>query len=298
MKPSLRDYLYFSKAQRRGVLGLLLILFLVYGWRQYFLLQLSKEDQDKFEIYAELIQYSKLEESKFIASQDEESDQPLKLFNFDPNQIGLEGWKALGFSEKQALSILNYRAKGGKFKVKADLAKMYVVSEEKFRELKAYILLADTIPSGKEERFQTSFKQAVVSIIELNTADSLDLISLKGIGPVYASRILKYKKLLGGYCSLDQLKEVWGLKDSTVNSISERLRVESSLIQQIDINHSDTRSLAAHPYIDWNTAKAIVNYREQHGSYSEVRDLQKIYLMNDSLLRRIFPYLAVYKKDL
>lgn len=298
MKASLRDYLYFSKAQRRGLLLLILLLLAGFVSKHYYLEYISQKNQDKFRFYAQIIEdpISELPQSSSLEKQ--EVKESLDFFHFDPNTIDLDEWQSLGFSEKQAQSILNYRNKGGEFRVKSDLAKMYVVSEEKYDLLEEYILLPDELPLLNENDLSTEKEEKRVLLVEINSADSSTLIALRGIGPVYASRIIKYRSLLGGFNSTEQLTEVWGLSDSTVQVLQNSIEVDLIRIKKIDINSTDVRRLASHPYIDWTAAKAIVKYREQHGQYKQLDELRNIYLINDSLFQRILPYLAVDKKDL
>ncbi len=222
-----------------------------------------------------------------------EYKEEVKLFNFDPNSLDLEGWVDLGLSAKQAQSILNYREKGGRFNVKKDLAKMYTISQEKFVELQPYILLPDTIAKERLWRNEpvTEADNAEPLLIELNGADSISLIRLSGIGPTYSSRIIKYRDLLGGFYSLDQLHEVWGLKDSTIEKIKPNLKIAHASWQMININSASIKELSAHPYIDWKIAKAIVNYRSQHGKFTELKNLKALYVLDDSLIHHFSPYL-------
>lgn len=293
MKPALRDYFYFSKAQRRGVLALLILIAAGLSFQEYIRYRSAQNYRELAIQFAEIPPLAVEEESSPTNEKKEKS--AVELFPFDPNKIGLEQWVSLGLSERQAATILTYIEKGGVFRIKSDLQKMYTVSEEKYQELEPYILLDDTLPSREIFRKETKSADRTMKplVLDLNTADSLELTRLKGIGPVYASRIIKYRTSLGGFISLEQLKEVWGLRDSTIRSIEANLVIENKELKRLNVNLLDAKELVRHPYIDWNLAKAIVNYRQQHGEYQNVEDLKKIYVLNDSLFNRIFPYLAV-----
>lgn len=163
-----------------------------------------------------------------------------KPFEFDPNSVTLDQLVELGFSERQAEVIMNYRAKGGTFRKKEDFAKMYVVSEAMFERLKPYI----NIPK-----------------VELNGADSAALVSLHGIGPYYAKKIIAYRERLGGFYSAEQLLEIDGMDEERFAGLKEYIDVDSLKIKQFPLWELHQDSIAAHPYIGAYAAKGIVRYR-------------------------------------
>lgn len=122
-------------------------------------------------------------------------------------------------------------------------------------------------------------------IIEINTADSAKLVSLPGIGPVYAGRILKYRGLLGGYFSCEQLLEVYGMDSSRYAGISEYITQDASLLSKIAINEADFKTLLRHPYLDYETVKQIVNYRKYNGT-----------IPNTDTLKAVIAYDPMYEK--
>lgn len=130
-------------------------------------------------------------------------------------------------------------------------------------------------------------------MLNINTTDSLDLMSLPGIGEVFASRIVKYRDLLGGYYYKDQLYEIYGMDSSLVLSIQQYLWIDKSKINRINVNNSTMKRLYSHPYISYKLAKLIVKYREHHGLYNNLEDLKKIPLIDDQLFRKIVVYLVI-----
>lgn len=129
-------------------------------------------------------------------------------------------------------------------------------------------------------------------MLNINTTDSLDLMSIPGIGEVYASRIIKYRDLLGGYYYKDQLYEVYGMDSSLVLSIQQYVWIDKSEIHRINVNKSTMKQLYSHPYISYKLAKLIVKYREHHGFYTNIEDLKKIPLIDGQLFRKIVVYLV------
>ena len=129
--------------------------------------------------------------------------------------------------------------------------------------------------------------------IEINSADSLDLMSLRGIGYVYAKRIINYRKLLGGYCQKEQLLEVWGMDTARYNMIKSYIEVNRDSIHKININKVSFKKLIKHPYIKFEIAKAISDYKNVHGDFKVISDMRKCSLINDSIFRKLSPYIDV-----
>ncbi len=128
-------------------------------------------------------------------------------------------------------------------------------------------------------------------LLEINSSDSASLVRLPGIGPVLSSRILKYRKLIGGFVSVDQLKEVYGLKEETFNMISAKVCADSLLIRKIKINKADYRELIRHPYFQRNEVPGILKYRELQGKIRSIKDLTDNNLISPETSKRIRAYL-------
>ena len=128
-------------------------------------------------------------------------------------------------------------------------------------------------------------------VLNLNICDSASLVALPGIGPVLSSRIIKYRNLIGGYVSVDQLKEVYGLPEETFEMISARVEADSLTIREIRINEWDYRQLIRHPYFERSEVSAILKYRELNGRISGIRDMIENNLVSVETAKRIRPYL-------
>lgn len=129
--------------------------------------------------------------------------------------------------------------------------------------------------------------------IEINSADIFELKKLDSIGPVRAKRIIQYRNLLGGFFKKEQLLEVYSINAPVYESISEFIEVDGSKIKKRNINTCPIYQLNLHPYITWNVASAIVNYRDRHGKYANVSGIRKTDLVDDALFRKIAPYLTI-----
>ncbi|WP_425392966.1 ComEA family DNA-binding protein [Ekhidna sp.] len=127
-------------------------------------------------------------------------------------------------------------------------------------------------------------------VLDINTATAEELQRVKGIGPTYSERIIKYRDLLGGFADTTQLYEVYGLKEETIHRLLESFYV-SNPIHSIDINADSVSLLARHPYISYDLARVIINYRKEHGDIQRVEELIKIKAIDERTFRRLKPYL-------
>lgn len=132
-------------------------------------------------------------------------------------------------------------------------------------------------------------KEALV--FDLNSADTMDLQQLRGIGPVFARRIVNYRSLLGGYVRKEQLLEVYGMKPELYQTIAPYLTVDSVEVVRLNLNTATLNQLKRHPYITYHQAKAIVQYRSKVGLFNTPDDLLKVNLIDENTYNRIIPYI-------
>jgi len=129
---------------------------------------------------------------------------------------------------------------------------------------------------------------------DLNLADTTQLKTIYGIGPVIARRIITYRTNLGGFISTDQLYEVWGLDSTVVGRLTAKcVIVPGFMPNQLAINRCSEQELARHPYLRTKLARAIVNYRFQHGNFASVDDLKKIEIVDEKVFLRIERYITL-----
>ncbi len=215
------------------------------------------------------------------------------LFPFDPNTASEQELLSLGIPEKVVQIILRYREKGGKYRRKEDLLKIYTLPETVYQRLEPYIQIGGTapipvvsldVPPSYENTPRTV-------IIDINQAAESDWQTLKGIGPAYAARIVRFREALGGFASVEQVAETRGLPDSIFQLIRLQLR-PSPVLRRLAVNTANAETLAGHPYIDKRLAEAIVAYRQQHGNFRSAEDLKKVYALKSDLLEKLEPYLS------
>lgn len=219
------------------------------------------------------------------------------LFYFNPNQLPEERWLALGFSEKQIQVIKKYEKKGGRFRNKADLAKIYVISDAQFQRISPYLLFDSSAvkrPTGRVAGdVASSTTKSNTLLIDLNRADTTTLKRLHGIGSAFSKRIIAYRERLGGYYSLDQLKDVYGLPPELLSAIRHQLYVDGAFpLHKISFTTATAADLMRHPYINQKTATLLIRYRDQHAPIKGIADLENIFALPEGFLRKIEPYLS------
>lgn len=224
--------------------------------------------------------YSKTDTQKSPRfARQESSPVVIDCLVFDPNTVQADELTAMGVSAYVAQNIAKFRQAGGSFRQAGDLRKIYGMDSTTYASLAACI----EIPSSIAQRTH-------VVTIDINIAGMDEWKSLPGIGEGYARRILNFRNALGGFISIDQVAETYGLPEETFAAIRGKLMMSGDL-RAIDINTAEVSELAAHPYITHKQAETIVNYRSHHGSFAQVDDLMHIYSLNSAWLSRVHQYL-------
>jgi competence ComEA-like helix-hairpin-helix protein len=248
----------------------------------------------------------------------------VKMHGFDPNKMGKEDWLQLGLPERVSLTISRYIERGGRFRRPEDLRKIYGLNISEYERLLPFVHItgkADSFarrsvylaelkrdPSGikqKDTAFQilpfdkkakagSYYLEKKLEITDVNFSDSADWSKLPGIGDRLASRIVHFRKKLGGFYRIDQVGETFGLPDTVFRKLKPVLRLSPPHIVQLDVNKASKEMLQAHPYIGFQIAKAIVTYRTQHGNFRSVDELLQLAQMDTQRFEKIKPYFTVY----
>lgn len=218
-----------------------------------------------------------------------------ELFYFNPNTLSPAGWKRLGLKERTIKTIENYLRKGGHFKKPEDLQRIYGLPKNKYEQLVPFIRIPEMqdhkqVATNAPKSFE---KHNYNLIIDANTSDTSAFINLPGIGSKLATRIVNFREKLGGFYSVEQVGETYGVPDSTFQKIKPHLQILNPEIKKININTASKDELKIHPYIKWNLANAIVEYRTQHGDFKSLSDLKKISTITDEVFEKITNYLWV-----
>jgi competence protein ComEA len=295
----IRNWLGFSRKETNGFLILLPLVMLILFSEPLYRLWLSNQADD----------FTKDEQKldSLIAAWDKPDDsvntEPLnfptissaELKPFDPNKTSVEELQKLGFSKNLSTRIAHYRQKGGVFRVKSDLMKIYGMDSSLYVQLHAYILLPEYYEKVKKDVAQfTSPGEKKNLTFDINTADTTQLKNINGIGSTLAKRIIKFRDGLGGFISLGQLNEVYGLDSTVINRLNHASYVDKNFEpKKINMNAADEKMLSDHPYIKRMIAKAIVAYRFQHGTFKTVNDIRNIQVIGSSEADKLAPYLKV-----
>lgn len=312
IKSFFKEFFTLSKSEQRGIIvfSILIIIMIISTLLIPVFHQKEKVDHSAFQseiekfyqaqqILSDSIQIEKLQnrgELDFALA-----ERKIKPFPFDPNNLSENQWIKMGFTPKQAKSIKNYEAKGGKFKTKEDVKKMYAISPVEYQLLAPYILLPDKTEFESRKSKDKEFTQSksnypekrTPETIELNAADSAALVDKLLLSPWQASRVVKYRNLLGGYYQASQLSEVYGFSQTVLSRSLPYVLVDTTLIIKIDLNNSTFKEILRHPYTNYEMTQAIVNKRQKEGKYKSVNELKEITLISDSIYHKLRPYIKV-----
>ncbi|MEL7123165.1 MAG: helix-hairpin-helix domain-containing protein [Bacteroidota bacterium] len=282
----LKQMIYLNIDDRRAVIAFLSIGYLMLLSPVFF------KNFDNHEVKGEWVSDLKHTLDTII---DEQKDS-LKLFLFDPNSIELDSMLMMGLPAKVCYTIDKYRKSGGTFYKAKDLLKIYGLDSTLYNEMAPFIKIPSKQPQLKRVKKFNSAKANKPSKaikININEATMEEWKKLYGIGPAISKRIVNFRSKLGGFVSVDQVGETYGLADSTFINIKKQLFIDEGFLpQKIEINLLDIAGLAAHPYIQWKEAKAIFYYRMNHGPYENIMDLKKVKLISKEEVLKLEPYLS------
>lgn len=296
--------LSLSHSQANGLLILfplmLVILFSEPAWRLYVRHRQVDHSADIARLDSMIASWRR--HDSFNRSNDSQrisrSDPGAKLFHFNPNTIDSNRLMDLGFSAKMASRVVRYRLKGGKFKIRQDVSKIYGLDSAFYSRLYPFIDLPTGVarPAGKaawRKDPKLPFVKEVVPPFDINEADTGQLKKIRGIGDKLSLRLVRYRDALGGFITLDQLSEIYGLDTAVISRIREKTFIKPGFVpRHVNINVVSEKELADHPYLERSGARSIVAYRFQHGNFKSLEDLGKIGGLDQKAIRKLIPYLT------
>ena len=298
-KKIVEEYLRFSRADRIAVLcltAMILIIYFLPGWLVPPEQEFPLKPGSALARAIDSLNASVLPESTRIERPGKPGEtRTTSLFSFDPNTLDAKGWRSLGLPERTITTILHYTARGGRFRKPDDLQKVWGLPKGFYEKVR------DSIRIRNEERPAnpalapgnfTPSRPARAAEVDINHSDTAEWIALPGIGAKLAGRIVAFREKLGGFISIDQVGEVYGLRDSVFQKIRSSLQGGGS-VKTLNINQATKDELKQHPYLRWSLANAIVNYREQHGKFNSIEELKNISLIDVKLFEKIKSYLSV-----
>lgn len=312
-KEYFKDYFVFTKKERIGIIILLAGIFTITILPIFFPIFSDEDSYDHsgfkreieaFTQEAALQKTTAADESEFENDYSYGEGNPERKrseFYFDPNTASLEDWIRLGVKERTAATVLKYVSKGGKFYKPDDIQKIYGLSKKDSERLMPYVRIENKAKSpgfvsypkdNYPEKEKKSFQAKEIPAICINTADTLTFALLPGIGNRLANRIVNFRNRLGGFHTIEQVGETYWLPDSTFQKIKPNLFLEKMGIKKININLASVDDLKSHPYIRFQIANAIVQYRAQHGNYKTAEEVKKIMIVTDSIFIKMAPYIT------
>lgn len=314
MFKNLEGFFSFSRAERNGFILLSVLIFILIGlisvqryWQNSQLSSYPEPNSVEFysidsllAVQAERKQNEQKKDpywKKNRPARKKKMKDP-ELFPFNPNTLDQKGWEQLGFSEKQAASIIKYKKKGGKFYQKEDVKKLYVVDAKKYAQLEPYIELEQqSLIENERDSIAVEVaapKETTEKVeLEINTATKEAFQRLKGIGEILSERIVKFRNRLGGFHKTQQLLEVYGLKPEVFETFHTQLTVNQDVIKQLSVNTIVFKDLLKHPYFDYDLVKELMNYRDKNGHFHSLDQLKSLDLMTPELFGNIEPYLSI-----
>jgi DNA uptake protein ComE-like DNA-binding protein len=235
-------------------------------------------------LYNRLKPYIRLTQKPSFTAMGNSARVNRNFFEFDPNSVTEEQLYQLGFNAFQTRNLLAFRNKGGRFHQKSDVLKIFGMDSVFYREIKGFILITPTQRQIMVEKVQP--------IIELNVTDSAELTTLPGIGPVFAGRIIHYRQVVGGFFSIDQLQEVYGMTPEKFLGLKSLVKTDPSLITPLRLNFADYSVLNRHPYISSKQAGNIISWRSAHGPFINMEILKENGIFDENAYNKVKPYLT------
>lgn len=296
------NQIYHRKKERLGLSVIIFLILIVLAMRSYYL-NYSEPDHNRYKDLISQVDFVSEDNNNKTLKQKKhkKSPTPTIRFSFDPNSLSEDSFSLLGLPKYVGANIEKYRAKGGKFRTPYDLKRIYGIEKYynnisdliSIKKINAPIHIRKTVEKITEKTYLLKEPDSR-RVIELNTADSIDLLELKGIGPFYAKTILEMRQKLGGFANAKQLTEAYGVPDTILQTIDPKwIKIDLTKIRKINLNTADFITLVKHPYLNKNQTNAILAYRRAHGGFKSAEDLKKIHLISNEDYAKLRWYLEV-----
>lgn len=308
MQNSLKDFFYFSRGERRGILTLIVVIggVLLSGYlisvcqqrgsiRPMDMAEEASVRHEYEEFMASLEKKEQPRKRQYAYNERKKENTPIVPAPFNPNTADSIAFRHLGLPAWMTKNILRYRSKGGKFRKAEDFKKIYGMTEEQYSALSPYIYIApeDTVHNTPQLYTSQSepienIKYASGSVVELNLADTTELKKIPGIGSGIARLIVGYRERLGGFYRIEQLKDI----HLDYRQLQKWFSVQPANIRRINLNRAGVNRLRSHPYINFYQAKALVEYRKRKGPLTSLKPFFLYEEFTEADLERINQYVC------
>ena len=250
---------------------------------------------------------------------EEQALDSVKLCNFNPNNDDYNELRSSGVPKEVAVGIIRWRSYGKVYRVKEDLALVTSMTDSLYDVLEPYIVIADSLaakpkiyPSKPKDKYQprrvhqqeilpqkssgdtlykATEKISEKILLEINSADSAALVAVNGIGAKSAAEIVKYRDLLGGFYSVEQISEVKCVTEQNFAKILQQICCDSCKIQKIDINFATPKVMIRHPYVSSRALRKIIKQRQLKGGWSRIEEMVEDEILSEDEAKRLAPYL-------
>lgn len=276
LRRSLKWLVDTNTFERRAIIALLFFVLLVCG-KRLFLPRKLPSDLDVHrlnELVAELDSVQK--------GLDKQKSSIMLSSKIRPNKDTYAQLVAAGLPSDIASNMVNYRKGGGRFRKVADLLKLYKMNRTVYEQIQDSVEIEGSIREMKPPK--------PIKKVDINAVTAAELLAIPGIGKAISFRVINYRKSLGGYVSLEQLKEVYALSEGSFQKIVDRCTIDTTNVQRFDINTVDFASLIRHPYLNKEQVVALLEYRDSVGHINEVERLMEVPNVSAKTLQRILPY--------
>lgn len=305
-----REILFLKRGERRALFVVAIVLFLSLVFR-IIIPKIGYIDPEPDQAFLEQLERLRLELDSLecarrsvpghftVKVRSQVPKKEILAHLFDPNKASREELSAMHLPERVISNLISYREAGGVFRSSADIKKIYSLDDSLYHILQDFIRIEEISPKATDQFIQKGSVQNEVSSvgsgkanrIELNAADSADLVRIRGIGPFSARTIIRYRSLLGGYYKLSQLKEVYGMDSSRYGLLQDAVYIDSSFIKTLDINDMSFEELLKHPYISKQQVTDLIHYRDYAKVIVSPEELKKFGIFDSASYAKILPYI-------
>jgi len=271
-----KEYFSFNKDQRTG-LSVLVVLIIVLQLL-YFFVDFSLQESTSKEEQQWLSMQTEIDSMKAIVS-----DNTYKIYPFNPNFItDFKGYK-LGMKVEEIDRLLAFRKTNKYVNSAEEFQSVTKVSDSLLAVIAPYFKFPDWVKNKKQymsyekSNFKDFTKKEKITVLDINQATKEDLIKIYGIGDGISERILKQKESLGGFVSMSQMEDVWGLSPEVIAELNKYFKVGAlPSVKKIEINNISTKEMSKFPYFRYALAREIVTFRSMNGGIKSAEDLTKI----------------------
>lgn len=300
-----KDFFYYSKSERRAVFALsflivcLLVVILLAPEKETVIVEeplaenvRTETDKVEADSFQRVVEHR---EKKAVIKKAEAPSRKVVLAPFDPNLADSIELLDLGLSPYVARNVLRYREKGGRFRTPESFARIYGLTEEQFETLRPYIRISesfrqktDTSTYVRRDTFAVVYKYPKGTLVDVGVADTTELKKIPGIGSGISKAIVGYRNRLGGFYSLEQLREV----RFVTPEMMEWFKLDSISIRPLPVNRAGLDRLRNHPYLNFYQAKVILEHRKKHGEIKSLSQLSLYEEFTEKDLKRLSAYFS------